>query len=72
VANNEIGVTKKAGKSMIQQQCGCGGAMRGASSDEAQPWLHSKPMDATIGRVIASHCRGGCHGRRFRIKYTKL
>ncbi len=39
--------------------------MRGALPDEAQPGLHSKPMDAAIGRVLASHCRGGCHGRRF-------
>ena len=39
--------------------------MRGASPDEAQPGLHSKPMDAAIGRVLASHRRGGHHGRRF-------
>jgi len=24
-------------------------------------------MDAAIGQVLASHCRGGRHGRRFRI-----
>jgi len=42
--------------------------MRGASSDEAQPGLHSKPMDAAIGRVFASHRRGGPHGRRFWLK----
>jgi len=28
-------------------------------------------MDAAIGRVIASHRRGGRHGRRFRIKHAK-
>jgi hypothetical protein len=39
--------------------------VRGASTDEAQPGLQLKPMDAAIGRVIASHCRGGRHGRRF-------
>ena len=42
--------------------------MRGASTDEAQPGLHSKPMYAAIGRVLASHRRGGLHGRRFRSK----
>jgi len=25
--------------------------MRGTLPDEAQPWLHSKPMDATIRRI---------------------
>ncbi len=29
--------------------------MRGTSPDEAQPWLHSKPMDVAIGQVLASH-----------------
>ncbi len=28
--------------------------MRGASPNKAQPGLHSKPMDAAIGRVLAS------------------
>jgi hypothetical protein len=39
VTNNEIDVAKTA----------CGGEMQGASPDEAQPGLHSKPMDAAIG-----------------------
>jgi len=26
--------------------------MRDTSPDEAKPWLHSKPMDAAIGRVL--------------------
>jgi hypothetical protein len=39
--------------------------MRGASTDEAQPELQLKPLDAAIGQVIASHCHGGRHGRRF-------
>ena len=42
--------------------------MRGASPDEAQPGLHLEPLDAAIGRVLASHRRGGRHGRRFRPK----
>ncbi len=41
--------------------------MRGASHDGAHPGLHSKPLDAAIGRVLASHRRGGHHGRRLRI-----
>jgi hypothetical protein len=40
--------------------------MQGASPDEAHPWLHAKPLDATIGRVPASYCPGGHHGRQFR------
>ena len=55
----------QANQRRFQQPCGCGSAMRGASPDEAQPGLHSKPMDAAIGRVLASHRRGGHHGRRF-------
>jgi hypothetical protein len=39
--------------------------MLGASPDEAQPGLHSKPMDSAIGQVLASHCHGGRHGRQF-------
>jgi hypothetical protein len=27
-----------------------------------------EPLDAAIGRVLASHRRGGRHGRRFRPK----
>ena len=42
--------------------------MRGALPDKAQPGLHSKPMDSVIWRVLASHRRGGRHGRQFRSK----
>ena len=44
----------------------CSGTMRGASPDGAHPGLHSKPLDAAIGRVPAPYCPGGRHGRRFR------
>jgi hypothetical protein len=50
VANNEIDATKNAGKlttiltTMRMRRC-----YAGASPNEAQPGLHSKPMDATIG-----------------------
>jgi hypothetical protein len=37
--------------------------MRGASPDEAQSGFHLKPLDAAIGQVLASHRRGGRHGR---------
>jgi hypothetical protein len=33
--------------------------------------LHSKPLDAAIGRVPALYYPVGRHGRRFRIKHTK-
>ena len=39
---------------------------RGASPDGAHPGLHSKPLDAAIGRVPAPYRPGGRHGRRFR------
>jgi len=63
VANNEIDATNNAGKSTtILMTCGCGGAMWGALPDESHPGLHSKPLDFSIRRVLASHCRGGHHG----------
>jgi len=52
----------QANRRRFRQPCGCGGAMRGTLTDKAQPGLHSKPMDAAIGLVLASHCRGGRHG----------
>ena len=58
----------QANRRRFRRPCGCGGAMRGASPDEAQPGLHSKPKDAAIGQVLASHCPSGRHGRRFRSK----
>jgi hypothetical protein len=42
--------------------------MWGALPDEAQPGLHSMPMDAAIGKVLTSHRRSGHHGRRFWLK----
>ena len=72
VANNQINTTKMhANQRQFGRPCGCGGAMRGASPNEAQPGLHSQPMDAAIGRVLASHCRGGRHSRRFWSKTQK-
>ena len=49
----------------------CSGTTLGAFPDGAHPGLHSKPMDAAIGRVLASHRRGGRHGRRFQKKNHK-
>jgi hypothetical protein len=42
--------------------------MPGASPDEAHQGLHSKPMDAAIGQVLALHRHDGRHGRRFQSK----
>ncbi len=33
--------------------------------------LHSKPLDASIGRVPAPYRPDGHHGQRIRIKHTK-
>ena len=44
----------------------CSGTTRGASPDGAYPGIHSKPLDAAIGRVPAPYRPGGRHGRQFR------
>ena len=69
------GQTKNRRLDRIQLNCwpfrwpwGCGGAMWDASPDEAHPGLQTKPLDAAIGRVLASHCRDGRHGRQFLLK----
>jgi len=70
VANNEMDETKNAGKStMISMAM----AMQryGTTPDGAHPGLHSKPLDAAIGRVPAPYRPNGRHGRRIRIKHTK-
>jgi len=33
-----------------------------ASLDAACPWLHRKPLDATIGQLLALYCFGGHQG----------
>jgi hypothetical protein len=38
--------------------------MRRASPDAACSGLHSKPLDAASGRVLALYHPGGCHGHR--------
>jgi hypothetical protein len=37
----------------------------------AHPELHSKPLDAAIGRVPAPYRPGNRHGQRIQIKHTK-
>jgi hypothetical protein len=39
---------------------------RGTSPDGAYRWLHAKPLDAAIGRVLAQYQPGGRHGHRRR------
>ena len=58
----------QATRRQFQCPCGCGGAMWGTLPNEAHPGLHLKPLVAAIGRVLASHRRGGRHGRRFWLK----
>ena len=36
--------------------------------NETHHGLHSKPLDAAIGQVLALHHRGGRHGRQFWMK----
>jgi hypothetical protein len=69
LTNNEIDTTQKCRQindnfdyhADVAVPC----RMWGTSPNEAHPGLHSKPLDAAIGQVLASHCRGGCRGRRF-------
>ncbi len=42
--------------------------MRGTSPNGGHPWLHAKPLDATIWQVPAPYCPGNRHGRQFRMK----
>ncbi len=44
----------------------CDGAIMRASPDGAHRWLHAKPLDAAIGRVLAPYRPCGCHGHRCR------
>jgi hypothetical protein len=44
----------------------CNGMTRGASPDRARPGLHSKPLDAAIGRVLTSYRPGGRYGQQIR------
>jgi len=65
VANNEIDETKNAGKlatisvAMAMQRYDAGRIPNGA-----HPGLHSKLLDAAIGRVPALYHPGGHHGQR--------
>jgi hypothetical protein len=45
----------------------CSGTMRGTPPDGAHPELHSKPVDAAIGRVLAPYRPSGRQGHRIRI-----
>jgi hypothetical protein len=66
VANNKIDETKNAGKlttilmAMAMQRYNARRIARWKTSR-----LHSKLLDAAIGRVPATYCPGGRHGRRF-------
>jgi hypothetical protein len=65
VANNEIDETKHAGKSttismaMVMQRYDVGRISRWSTS--SHPGLHSKPLDAAIGRVPAPYRPGRFH-----------
>ena len=61
VANNEIGDNKNAGKSTKILMAM---AMQRYNVRHIALGLHSKPLDAAIGRVPASYCPDGRHGRQ--------
>jgi hypothetical protein len=42
--------------------------MWGAFPNGAHPWLHAKPLDASIGKVPTPYCPGGRHGQGYRMK----
>jgi hypothetical protein len=72
VANNEINATKNAGESVaILMTMGMQRYNAGHIAQWSTSRLHSKPMDAAIGRVPASYRPVSRHGQRFRIKHTK-
>ena len=67
VGDNESTATKHAGESMA---ISIAMAMQRYDARRIARWstsrLHSKPLDAAIGRVPAPYRPGGRHGRRFR------
>ena len=68
VANNKFNTTKNACKSMTISKTMWNPAVRCRAHrpmKHNQPGLPLKPMDAAIGQVLALHCSGGRHGRRF-------
>jgi hypothetical protein len=73
VGDNESTATKNAGESlaisiaMVMKRHHVGDIARWSTSRE----LHSKPLDATIGRLPAQYHPGGRHGQRIQIKHTK-
>ena len=54
----------------LGQPCRREDTARGTPPDGAHRWLHAKPLDAAIGRVLAPYRPGGRHGhrRRRRVK----
>jgi hypothetical protein len=64
--NNELTTTKIADELL---EISMAMAMQRYNARHIARWstsrLHSKPLDAAIGRVPASYCPGGRHGRRF-------
>jgi hypothetical protein len=46
--------------------------MQGTPPNGAHRWLHAKPLDAAIGRVLVPYWPGGRHGhcRRRRVQNT--
>ena len=50
----------------MRQPCRRGDTTQGTSTDGAYWWLHAKPLNSAIGRVLAPYRPGGCHGHRRR------
>ena len=59
----------KANRWKFWSPCRRGNTAQCALPKGAHPWLHAKPLDATIGRVPPPYRPGGCHGWQFWMKH---
>ncbi len=67
VGNNKSMATKTtANRWQFWLSWRCSDTTRGASPNGAYPGLHSKPLDAAIGRVPVPHCPGGAMVNKFK------
>ncbi len=53
----------------FQSPCCWGNTTRCTLPNAAHPWLHAKPLDATIGQVPAPYWPGSHHGQQFQMKH---
>ncbi len=51
-------------RGLFQRPCGCARAIQTALPDAACPGLFRKPLDASIGQLLAPHCPSSRQGNR--------